>query len=164
MTRFCSWAQSPGFSCPFKLCLLSSPESGLASQLHCTIDAGRTSVRPANCLSFSSLKTIYPSCPRPGENRISAVDSFYLQAWMRDSLKKTNSANWALSQARSTPRIANTSAEAERGGTGRYKQHTDIDAIDFGPVFPGSEKLDWTPKVCLVSFQISPGLPCMKAG
>lgn len=83
---------------------------------------------------------------------------------MRDSLKKTNSANWALSQARSTPRIANTSAEAERGGTGRYKQHTDIDAIDFGPVFPGSEKLDWTPKVCLVSFQISPGLPCMKAG
>lgn len=76
----------------------------------------------------------------------------------------TSSANGALSQARDTPRIANTSTEAERGGTGRYKQHIDIDAIDFGPVFPGSEKLDWTSKVCLVSFQISPGLPCMKAG
>lgn len=77
MTQFFSWAQSLGFSCPFKLCFFTSPGSRLASQYHSTIDASQTSVRPAIHLSsFSSGKTMLPTAEG---NRISAEGGFNLQ-------------------------------------------------------------------------------------
>ena len=147
--QFCAGAQSLGFSCLFRPCVLTSPENSLASWLHYTMGAGQTSHWPATHVSSISLSALnLPSIlPTARGNGISAERGFYWQAWMRDSLKKVTGELWIRESnsiyCGSIPggkHNVSVSTWHRTDGLVVTNSHADIHETHFDPIGPGSEK------------------------